>query len=255
MFVPYIGITDFMSINQVERMLAVFNANLPLGQNRRLHVGVMMSQKTLNGLDTKWSKAFPPNEAIAKIFGESATFNCLHYADYESVDVAGNLAKAIAWGGPGMNALQLDMIWPSPSDIVSAFDQAGKKPQVILQVGKIAMIECLESPEAVAERLVTYKGVIDCVLLDKSMGSGLGMESAVLRQYVLAVKDVMPDLSIAVAGGLGPDSMDLVRPLVEEFPDISIDAQGRLRPSRSALDPIDWALAERYLINALNLWK
>ncbi len=255
MNVPYIGITDFMNLAQVEKMSAVFNAHLPEGLNRRLHVGVMMSQKTLNDLDTKWTKAFPSKESIAKIFGSTETFNCLHYADYEAVDVAANLAKAITYGGPGMNALQLDMIWPEPADILRSFDLSGKRPQVILQVGKIAMIECLESPEAAAERLQTYEGVIDYVLLDKSMGTGHGMDAARLRQYIQAVKDVMPNLSIVVAGGLGPDSMDLVEPLVNEFPDISIDAQGRLRPSRSALDPIDWDLAERYLINALKLWS
>jgi len=36
---------------------------------------------------------------------------------------------------------------------------------------------------------------------------------------------------------------------------MSIDAQGQLRPSKSALDPIDWSMAEEYLIKALQVLK
>ncbi len=42
MYIPYIGITDFMNFEQVQSMLTIFKANLGKGQNRRLHVGVMM---------------------------------------------------------------------------------------------------------------------------------------------------------------------------------------------------------------------
>jgi hypothetical protein len=62
-------------------------------------------------------------------------------------------------------------------------------------------------------------------------------------------------MGLVVAGGLGPDSIDMVKPLVKVFPDISIDAQGKLRPSGSALDPIDWDMAGTYLARALELLK
>lgn len=62
-------------------------------------------------------------------------------------------------------------------------------------------------------------------------------------------------LGIVATGGLGPEGIGLVEPLVEEFPDISINAQGRLRPSGSALDPIDWDVAKTYLVRALELLK
>ena len=60
---------------------------------------------------------------------------------------------------------------------------------------------------------------------------------------------------IVAAGGLGPETMHLVDPIVKEFPDVSIDAQGRLRPSESALDPVDWNTAGAYIIKALELLK
>ena len=49
--------------------------------------------------------------------------------------------------------------------------------------------------------------------------------------------------------------MNLVEPLVKMFPDLSIDAQGKLRSSGNALDPIDWGMAETYLVKALELMK
>jgi hypothetical protein len=97
MGIPYIGITDFMTYEQVEHMLEVFNKHLHLSnqQNRRLHVGVMMNYETLHRLPTKWSKAFPVNESIASIFQSSETMNCLHYADYKGNPIIPSLEEAI----------------------------------------------------------------------------------------------------------------------------------------------------------------
>lgn len=253
MHIPYVGITDFMTFEQVQRMLAVFKANLATGQNRRLHVGVMMSYKTLHGIETKWTKAFPPKETITDIFGSDETMNCLHYADYDAIDVFQSLSQAISFGGIGINALQLDMVWPDPGHVASAVHASRKQLEVILQVGKNAIEQANDDPQEVVERLRDYEGVAQHVLLDKSMGRGLGMDAEGLMPFIGAIKSAFPDLGIAVAGGLGPTSMHLVVPIVRDFLGISIDAQGKLRPSGSALDPIDWDMAETYLANALHL--
>jgi hypothetical protein len=255
MNVPYIGITDFMTCAQVERMLTVFKANLRQGQRRRLHVGVMMSRKTLYGLETKWSEAFPPKELIADIFGSDETLNCLHYADYDAIDVSQSLTQAISFGGKGINALQLDMIWPNPEHVAKAVQSSSKDLEIILQVGKNAIEQADNDPKKIVSRIHEYIGVANHVLLDKSMGKGLGMDAAGLIPFACAIRDAFPDLGIVAAGGLGPESVGLVEPLVREFPDISIDAQGKLRPSGSALDPIDWDMAEIYLIKALGLLR
>jgi len=255
MYVPYIGITDFTTFAQVERMLTVFKANVRQGQRRRLHVGVMMSRKTLHGLETKWSTAFPPKEAIAGIFGSDETMNCLHYADYSAVDVYQSLTKAISFGGDGINALQLDMIWPNPEHVADAVRSSGKKLEVVLQVGKDALEQADNDPEKIVAKIQEYVGVAHYVLLDKSMGKGLGMDAAGLIPFARAIKNAFPTLGIVAAGGLGPESIGLVEPLVKEFPDVSIDAQSKLRQSGSALDPIDWDRAEIYLIKALGLLR
>ena len=247
---PYIGITDFTDFAQVQEMLQVFSAHRPQGSNRILHVGVMMSHKTLNNIPSKWQNAFPPKERIASIFASDEVYNCLHYADYDNnLDLWKSLATAIFYGGIGIHALQLDMIWPDPGEIANGV-HAHKKIEVILQIGKNALEEVDNDPQRVVKRLADYEGVIHRVLLDKSMGKGLGMDADGLIPFARAIMESFPTLGIGAAGGLGPETIQLVAPLVATFPDLSIDAQGRLRPSGNALDPIDWGMAGNYLVKA-----
>lgn len=255
MSIPYIGITDFMTYEQVMRMLAVFETHRSPGSERILHVGVMMSYKTLQEIETRWSKAFPQKEEIARIFSSFDTYNCLHYADYGRNSNYLDLARAISFGGIGINALQLDMIWPEPGDISGGVHTSRKQVEIILQVGRNSLEEANNNPEEVVNRLKEYTGIIDRVLLDRSMGQGIGLDAEFLLPFARAIKEQFPDLGLGIAGGLGPDTIELVKPFVKEFPDVSIDAQGKLRPSGSALDPVDWDMAEQYLIKALKLLK
>lgn len=250
---PYIGITDFTNFEQVRNMLRVFTTHLPAGSTRKLHVGVMMSYKTLHGIPSKWQNVFPPKENISDIFSSFETYNCLHYADYDNQpDLWKSLTDAIVWSG-GLNALQLDMIWPDPAQIANGVHASRRHPEVILQIGKNALEEADNDPKTVVEKLEDYEGVIHRVLLDKSMGKGLSMDADGLLPFAQAIRDRFPKLGIGAAGGLGPETIQLVEPLARAFPDLSIDAQSRLRPSGNALDPIDWNMAGAYLIKALQL--
>jgi hypothetical protein len=252
---PYIGITDFTNFGQVQEMVRVFGTHLPQGSDRVLHVGVMMSYKTLNGIETKWSKAFPPKEIIADIFrpNDNDVYYCLHYADYDHDTKFTDLARGLGYAGPFVNAVQFDMPWPDPGVVASGVHASRKQIEVILQVGRNAIEEANNDPADVVRRPEDYEGVIHRVLLDKSMGRGLSMDAVGLIPFARAIKDRFPNLGLVAAGGLGPDSINLVEPLAKEFPDLSIDAQGRLRPSGSALDPIDWDMAGEYLVKALQL--
>ena len=253
---PYIGITDFTSFEQVTEMLKVFRNHKPTNSRHVLHVGVMMSYKTLNGIETKWAKAFPRKETIADIFrpNENGVYYCLHYADYNHDTKFTDLVCGLEYAGPFVNAIQLDMTWPEPGIIANGVHASRKQIEVILQVGKNAIEVAGNDPAEVARRLEDYDGVIHRVLLDKSMGKGLGMDANGLIPFARAVREKFPTLGIVAAGGLGPETIQLVAPLVAAFPDLSIDAQARLRPSGNALDPIDWSMARNYLVKAHQLF-
>ncbi len=233
-------------------MLEVFKWHLPDSCDRVLHVGVMTSYKKINGVKTRYATAFPDKELFAGIFGSSDVMNCLHYVDYDNMPgLADNLSRAIFYGGTGINALQLDMVWPAPGEIAQAVHIARKKIEVILQIGELAFERVDNNPQNLLRKLEDYDGVIHRVLLDKSMGKGLSMNAEALLPYALAIKERFPDLKLVAAGGLGPDSVGLIEPVLRAIPDISWDAQGKLRPSGDALDPIDWDMSANYLIRSL----
>lgn len=251
---PYIGITDFTSYEQVQEMQQVFSDHLPRGSNRKLHVGVMMSYKTLYDIPSKWTSVFPAKRELRRIFASRKVYNCLHYADYDNnPDLNTSLARALGWAGPCVDAIQLDMVWPEPSEIMDGVFCSGRKVEVILQIGTKALELVDNDPQSLVEKLVRYNGVIHRVLLDKSGGQGIGMDAQGLIQFAERIRLHHPHLGIGAAGGLGPETLHLVEPLANRFPDISIDAQSRLRPSGKATDPIDWTLAQQYLMRALRL--
>ncbi len=254
---PYIGITDFTSFEQVQAMLKIFQMHRTYRSKRLLHVGVMMSYKTLHGLDTKWSKAFPAKEHIASIFASKNVYNCLHYADYDRCDpeVWRSLARAITFGGTNIHAIQLDMPWPDPGQVAHGVHTSRKKVEVILQVGEKALDAAGNDRDLVVRKLEDYEGIIHRVLLDKSGGKGKGMDAPFLLPFAQAIQERFPGIGLVAAGGLGPGKVDLVGPLAKEFPDISIDAQGKLRPSGNSLDPVDWSLAGAYFLEALQYLK
>jgi hypothetical protein len=262
----YIGITDFSNLKEVQDTLRFFVLD------RRsidywLHVGVMCSHKTINEQPSAWSQIWPDKSQLCRIFSISGTethtpiMNCLHYADKPSDghvrshdELFRSLLKAVGYAGPYMDALQLDMVWPDPIAI-DTLKRIHRHPfKVILQIDSMAFDMVDNNPTRLVERLCEYNGVIDYVLLDKSAGKGKGMDAEFLIPFLHQIRNDLPHLCLSVAGGLGPDTIEIARPIVEEFPSISIDAQGRLRPSGDASDPINWDMAEVYLLEAFRLF-
>lgn len=255
---PYIGITDFTCFDQVEDMLRVFKKHSELDCNRILHVGVMMSRKTLLGQETKWAEVFPKKESIKDIFFSSETFNCLHYADYDEVpdpNLAQHLIEAVSYGGENIHALQLDIPWPDAGAIAYAKKKFGKPIEIIIQVGGNSFEKIQDDPSRLIEYLLCYYGITERVLLDKSMGKGKPLDAHYLLPFMDQIQERLIRLKMVVAGGLGPNSLHLLLPIVEKYPCVSIDAQGKLRPSGDAKDPIDWNLAREYLIKALQILR
>lgn len=181
-------------------------------------------------------------------------FNVLHYADYEGIDVLTNLCLATHYGGPNMEALQLDMIWPA-REVLWQYRQHFPHIKIILQINAQALDRVGNDPANLVKELCKYEHAIDFVLLDKSMGKGVGMDAEVLLPFVRMIKLELPLLGIAVAGGLGPTTYKLADPILKEFPCVSLDAQSKLRPSGSALDPLDWIMAEIYFKQSLEMMR
>jgi hypothetical protein len=214
----------------------------------RVHVGVMMSRKTLKGIPSKYTHAFPHRDEVAGIFNPHPwLFNVLHYADYEGIDVLACLLEAADYGGPNMDAMQLDMIWPDPA-VLRVVCRDYPRIKFILQVNSESLNAVANDPVLLVHKLREYDDMLSHILLDKSMGKGVGMDAQALLPFVREVHTQLPQIQIAAAGGLGPDTLHLIEPIINEFPGvISCDAQGKLRSSGDARDPIEWAKADWYV--------
>ena len=246
----YIGITDVPTAVAARR----FGDCMPNWVDAKVMIGVMMSEKTLNQKPTKWAKVFPPKESIAEIFTDHArVLNTLHYADYDGVSKVQDLLRAVSYSGPHLHALQLDMIWPD-AKLVFEFKEHHPNIGIVLQVSKVAM-KRLPNIGAVFRKILDYGDSIDTILIDMSMGTGKPMSTKLMRERVSILSSAFPALGIAVAGGLGPFTLNLVEPLLaDRHPIISVDAQGRLRPSGNSKDPLDLEIAEEYLLRAKDLF-
>ncbi|MCX6744725.1 MAG: hypothetical protein NTX82_04340 [Candidatus Parcubacteria bacterium] len=254
--VPFISITDFMTREQVYQMLAIARKyNGKVQPVRKLGVGVMMSYTTLNEIPSPFLTAFPRNHQIAGVFIlDPLVFNVLHYADYKDRDFAKSLQLARNWSGYNLHAIQLDMIWPDPM-VLADFRHKNPQIQIILQIGTKAFEMIANDPGKLVQKLKTYGQSLDYVLLDKSMGQGKPMDAQALIPFLEILAKDRPDLSLEVGGGLGPATTDLLIPLLEKFPRISWDAEGKLRPSGNLLDPIDWNMAGQYLEKSFSLFS
>lgn len=223
----------------------------------KLMVGTMTSYKVLNGIESKWTPIFPPPHTLKDIFAikDKNIINCIHYADYEGhPDLAKTLKSVARLCGPNLNAIQLDMVWPNPKELIS-FQKEYSGIGLVLQINKAAMTKCNNSPFAVAKKVRDeYSSLISHVLLDCSMGNNIPINARHTEDYIQALKTHAADVEIAIAGGLCHRTLHTVAELITYYR-VSLDAQSGLRISGKATDPIDWYLAEKYLHKAIGYYS
>lgn len=236
----YYGVCDVVDPEKARAMAEQLRAERK-NPNRKVMVGVMTHPLALHpeinipGVDLDAvRKCFPTRETMANGFiDDPDVFNTVHYADLygprKGQNLLPNLELVVEYGGENLHAIQVDVTWPNIAEM-QEFKSKHPELMIILQLGKFAFAEAENDPKKVVEKLKGYGDSIDFALLDMSMGKGTPMESQGLLPLLRLIKREMPGLGLAVAGGLGPESMHLLEPIAEEFPGISFDAQGLLKP-------------------------
>ncbi|MFA5934370.1 MAG: hypothetical protein WC827_00570 [Candidatus Paceibacterota bacterium] len=246
----YSGICDVYSPEEAKAMADELRKERK-NSNRKVMIGVMTHPLTLNPERGRGipecdgvREVFPSIEAVSGGFiDDPDVLNTVHYADLygpnKGQDIFANLELVVKYGGENLHAIQIDVTWPNIEEL-KAFKVKHQQLAIILQVGRFALKEVDNDPQKVVERLREYGGSIDFVLLDTSMGKGVGIESEGLLPLLRLIKKELPGLGLAVAGGLGPDqhSMDELEPIAKEFPGISIDAQGRVKHADAPKDAL-----------------
>ena len=123
---------------------------------------------------------------------------------------------------------------------------------IVLQIGKRAMAEVDNSPKKLADMIENYLGIIDAILIDESGGKGESLNIIKIRVYLKVIHDRQYPIGLGVAGGLGPKTVHIVKPLFEEFDEFNIDAENALRTPKPE-DALDCAAMKEYLTKAYNM--
>lgn len=251
---PYIGVTGFMQKVEVEAALRA----LHISSTHKLMVGVLASWKTLQGKKNKYPNRYPLIGNLTSVFTDDPrALNLIHYTTDDQQTLADQVSSLRHWGGPLLHGFQFNIAWPDPTSF-SFFGPMGPSRRIVLQLGGRALGLADNDPVRVAKMLDRYTDatlgdVISDVLIDPSGGRGVPFDPETALRYVRAIAERHPQFGIGIAGGLSAKTMHLVEPVLQEYPFISMDAEGRLRtPEDDYLDP---ELMREYITSAAALVK
>ena len=249
MLKPYIGVTGFMNWQEVSEVLKV----VPAKADRLLMAGVLASSKTIQGVTNKYPNRYPKPEQLGNIFiRHPQVLNLIHFNTKESDALYDQLITVLNLAGPFCHGFQLNVAWPS-TEMLVRFAIKPYRTIMILQVGNHAFEMIGHSPEKLADKVAKeYAHLIDGILLDPSGGRGQMMNFEILLPYLRALKEKDLSVRLGVAGGLSANTVGLLTTLVSEFPDLCIDAEGRLRDKN---DKLDIEAAKKYLEKSFEIFR
>jgi len=249
---PYIGITGFMSPDEVRAVLGALPETFDSGQ-RLIMCGVLASWKTLNGLEPPNPKRCPSIGAVKSIFQKHPlALNLVHYNSREP-NLADQLMKLSEAAGENCHGFQLNMVWPSAREL-EKWRNKFPESRLVLQIGSMALDLVsywaptgAGSPRKISshlliERLREYRNIATDILLDRSGGRGKSLtflEIAEILEIFRAVLEANLPFTVGLAGGLSAENLWMIGPLLSGgFPDLmlNIDAEGRLRTKDDDLD-------------------
>lgn len=250
---PYIGVTGFMSPDEVQAIQDMID---PVSR-RKLMVGVLVSDKTAHGQANKYPYKYPAINQVSRIFevvDPNLAFGLIHFSSdnrdlwpechlaLQAIDIRNSSLR-----GDQLRGFQFNYVWPKPEmvvDVSHGFRREfyGYEPWHVLQLGPTVLEDSLI---AIQEGVRRYRPLsIDTppfsyLLIDMSGGRGEEPEWSHVATALQAMQEFVEvgyQLKIAVAGGLAADNLHKLRPLVDLYPDLSIDAESRLRADDGSLD-------------------
>lgn len=246
---PYIGITGFTHRDQIN---AIVHDALPLDTDRLVMAGVLVSNRTLRGETSKWPNRYPKVEKLKDIFPRyTCLLSLIHFNTNEPEKLLDDMCKAQDFTGPNCDGFQLNIAWPDPKVLEHYKAKAQfRNKTIVLQVGNKAFDEVERRVVKLAYKVLEYQGLIDYVLVDPSGGLGKEFDCDFASDCFNFLRKV-PDVGFGIAGGLHPNNLERLRPLLKDF-EFSIDAESKLRNTE---DHLDMAVSSLYLHKADHLFR
>lgn len=248
MMLPYTGITGFM--NQAE-VLAVLKA-VSEDSQRMVMIGVLASSDTIEGIFNNRPHRYPKPDDFKSIFQPHPhALNLIHFNTKRWEFLFDQMMHARVLASEYCHGFQLNMPWPGTDILMQVLGEMPKSTIIVLQVGARAFELIDHSPKRLADKIESeYGGLIHYVLLDASGGLGKPLDAQMLRPYLRALAAKRLPIGLGVAGGLNAHSLDLVSPLISEFPNLCLDAEGKLRNKKDNLS-VRAAISYLTVANAL----
>lgn len=244
---PYIGVTGIMSERQAAATIEVWRETWRERGTRdepthALMLGVLMSEKTLHGIENKYPLRYPKREHVRGIINACVAENVIpavHYAGDKSLD---NLSKLQELAGPCCEAIQFNGVWPHPGRIPTP-----PWPRIVMQARP-------EDSASLAVMAGSYRELVTDIVLDGSGGKGIPMRPDELAWDALRVfahRSLYRGF-VGVAGGLDGSFIrghSAVGKLLRAG--LSIDAETRLRDDDEGGGNLDLDKVQRYLAAAI----
>jgi len=85
------------------------------------------------------------------------------------------------------------------------------------------------SPLVLAKKVSEYIGICDYALMDQSMGDGKPLEPKFILDCLDNLRYLEDEMNFVIAGGLRPGGLDVIKPIIIENPNVSIDTETWIR--------------------------
>jgi hypothetical protein len=237
---PYIGISGIMSRDEIRQIFSAIGFN----DQRPTAFGVLISAKTIRGIPNKYPNRYPSPERLRDVFARwnARDLLVLHYSADNDRTLSEDIGLAIQAIGRAPDGLQINMgnkhdgRSPNPNK-VAAIASVYPHMRIILQVASNQFSSSAELWRHVRE----YAFSITDVLFDGSCGNGMDYFAKSwnvdgVRADLLELRSSFPHLGLGIAGGFSAYTLPQVADLLRDIPDLSIDAEGRLRDENDHLD-------------------
>jgi len=255
----YVGVSGVVSR---EQQVQLRDAAQPLASiNRRLALGVKAVHKTQwLDIENKYGRDWytvgdeicdvvvADNDGemrVAQMFLDVNEAERQGIENYESRFVSRLMGRAATW----LTGVQFDLLPWHVKDYRPLFEEMRErnpKVDIILQCQGPIMTEL--GPQKAAKRLDLYRPYLTHALFDASHGTGAMMDPSALRPFVEEAYQ-RKWLGVGVAGGLNKNVVEQALPeLLNDFPDLSFDAEGQLHQhAREADKSLNMKIVRDYL--------
>lgn len=257
---PYIGISGIAHFEQHQAIVDLTLRERPDLIGYFMMIGVQATGKTqvLDISNKKGQMWHPVGDTIADAAANEdsgLTKPYIHvFFDGES-ELEIGVAKVMGRTGHYSRGLQFNgLAWVDRDyrSFLHKFIETYPNQSIILQAGSLTLDN--HSPVEVADSLESMP--VDYMLVDPSGGYGRKMDVVKVRNYIDEIYQRQTPVGIGIAGGLEAQNVEeLLGPLMEEYPGLSCDAEGRLRKGPEGSTELDINAVEAYMMACIDTIK